>query len=468
MVHKENGEGKMNKNRKLLTVLTMLIVMMLLVPVTALANGTSKQNVIQYVSLGDSLAAGQTPYKDPNGMPQYDQGYVDTIAGLMTSHNYEVTITKKGKSGLVSDELKAMVIDPNFQETVIKDADIITITIGANDILRALDISTFQLKEGANPTIILGNLHTNLNTILDEIKKENSDVKVYVMGYYNPFAQAISQLPTDKQQMLLSLLQNLNQSIQGSVALHAGAGQNVTFVPTSDVINANPFSFVPNPADIHLSVDGYQAVGKEFWKVMNLPKFESDSIKIPNIELPANHNNPIARLYARQELELLKKDSDGQFTFYKSLEKGGSYHVYGTEGMYYNVGGSYYVKHDEKLLSIYIGKVLVKENTPLYDKNGHVSRTLKKGEAIKVYSYDNEKYEVGGGYYVKNNSKVTYFTGYVKLKEDAVLYNANGQKHSVLKKGNLYFVKHIDGENIDLGGGYTVKDDKSKLSFIKN
>jgi lysophospholipase L1-like esterase len=458
----------MKRNRKLFVALTMIIVTMLLVPLSAFAGGTSKGNSIVYVALGDSLAAGQTPYKDANGLPQYDKGYVDVIAEKMIENQYEVSLINEGKSGLTSDHLKVMVNDPSIQDTVIKDANIITITIGANDILGALDFNTFALKEGVDPKMILGNLHINLNTILESIKKVNSDAKVYVMGYYNPFVQAMTQMPEENKQVLLSLLQGLNQSLQGAVVAQAQGGLNVSFVPTAEVINADPIRFVPNPKDVHLSKEGYQVVGEAFWKVINLPKFESGSLNIPNIELPTNHNHSIARLYARQELKMVKKEKDGQFTFYKNLKKGEYYQVYGTEGMYYNVGGSYFVKYEKGLSSIYIGRILIKENTPLYAKNGKINRTLKPGEAIKVYSYGHGKYQVGGDYYVENNSKVTYFVGYLTVKEDTVLFNPKGQKHSVLKKGKQFFVKHIDGLNIDLGGGYTVKDDKAKLSFMKN
>ena len=45
------------------------------------------------------------------------------------------------------------------------------------------------------------------------------------------------------------------------ISLFLGA----TFVPTSNLIQENYLTYLPNPNEIHLSAEGYQAIANEFW-----------------------------------------------------------------------------------------------------------------------------------------------------------------------------------------------------------
>ncbi|WP_121663662.1 S8 family serine peptidase [Metabacillus litoralis] len=197
--------------------------------------------------------------------------------------------------------------------------------------------------------------------------------------------------------------------------------------------------------------------------------YELNDMLIPNLTLPVDHDHPSARVIIRRDgLGLYRKNSDNTFTYYRGLTKGEQLKVFGVSGHYYNVGGEYYVRHQEGKTIAYIGRALIKEPTPLYDPNGNVYRMLQKGEAIKVYSYNDQKYEVGGGYTIKADKKSFYLMGYVKPKKDIVLYAPNGARHSTLKKGNLYYVKSIGNGKVDLGNGYFVVDRKEDFYFIKN
>jgi hypothetical protein len=75
-----------------------------------------------------------------------------------------------------------------------------------------------------------------------------------------------------------------------------------------------------------------------------------------------------------------------------------------------------------KLVKGQIGKVTVLKDTYLWkmDAKGKLTsvRKLKKGEELRVYSYKNGMYGVGGGYYVKKDSAVKYETpSKTKLKQ---------------------------------------------------
>ncbi|WP_090768300.1 hypothetical protein [Bacillus sp. OK048] len=55
----------------------------------------------------------------------------------------------------------------------------------------------------------------------------------------------------------------MNQTIQNMAMMNGDI-----FVPTANVIGKHEKEYLPNPADIHLSLDGYQFVAKEFWKAI--------------------------------------------------------------------------------------------------------------------------------------------------------------------------------------------------------
>jgi glucan-binding YG repeat protein/lysophospholipase L1-like esterase len=208
--------------------------------------------IIEYVALGDSLAAGMTPYgEDREG----DLGYPDYIAEKFSKSYNLFDFDNFGVSGNKTDDVIADLAKPNVQKEI-KEATHLTIDIGANDLLKVLpDIQ----KNPQEAPAAIGTIAAKLNVILTTIDGLNPKVKVYVMGYYNPY-------PYDVQQkaQLEQLLTAFNGQIQAQAVQHGD-----TFVPTAQVINtANFADYLPNPQNIHLSLTGYQLVAGEFWKVM--------------------------------------------------------------------------------------------------------------------------------------------------------------------------------------------------------
>lgn len=221
-------------------------------PMIALAKD-SKQ--VDYVALGDSLAAGATPYRE------LDKGYVDFLVARYEQLQYEVKLDNYGVPGYRTTNIVNELLNPTNSKYAllresIKNAELVTIDIGANDLLANLN----NIKQ--NPSTapaVLNTIAQNLYLILSEMDKINPDIKVYVMGYYNPFPY----LPKQEQAALLPLLDALNQTIE-----KVASAKGDEFVPTAKVIKKYETEYVPNPNDIHLSIEGYQAVAKEFWKAI--------------------------------------------------------------------------------------------------------------------------------------------------------------------------------------------------------
>lgn len=222
---------------------------------------------INYLALGDSLAYGI----NSDGMP--DKGYADYLAQSL----HEEALLQVQNKGFaypgytttdVLKDLRENVTKPSLgigyagEELAlhqsIEEADFITISAGANDILKHVKID----PETGEPDVdLLGlmaetkQVGANYAEILRGIYQINPNAQVYVMGYYNPFPH----LGAEFQPSLNQMLSGLNQSIQAGMY-----GTNAVFVPTSEVVAANYEAFLPNPQNIHLSEAGYKAIANQF------------------------------------------------------------------------------------------------------------------------------------------------------------------------------------------------------------
>ncbi|ALC91472.1 hypothetical protein AM500_18010 [Bacillus sp. FJAT-18017] len=240
------------KIKRLLSSTLLISSLVLSLPFVTSAKNVVKQD-FDYVALGDSLAAGQTPYKE------LKDGYADFLADRFTQSQYNVELDNFGVSGYKTTNILNELTNPanpkfNSLRAAIQDAELVTIDIGANDLLA--DLSKIQ----QNPLLAHGaikKIGENLYGILSTVDSIKRDSKVYVMGYYNPFPH----LPQEQQASLLPLLTSFNQMIE-TIALANGD----VFVPVDQVIKKYEKEYVPNPADIHLSSQGYEAIAKEFWK----------------------------------------------------------------------------------------------------------------------------------------------------------------------------------------------------------
>lgn len=256
---------------------SLLLVFMLMIPAWVGAEG--KDNRINYLALGDSLAAGQLSDKskpiDENG---YGKGYADFLAQQLDEldvlGNYNKNFAKSGHTitGIVEDIGSNIEIDNVSIQSAIAEADIITLSAGVNDILKLIDRSDFSYDE-AELEAGLQKVGEDLGKTLMQITNLNSDAKVYIMGYYNAFPYVPESIQKEK---IIPLLTILN-GIINEVAQPFGA----TFVPTEAAIDKSIKTYIDNPEDIHPNELGYQVLANEFWKRINLGEEVEFTDKLP-------------------------------------------------------------------------------------------------------------------------------------------------------------------------------------------
>lgn len=220
-----------------------------------------------YVVLGDSLSAGRNPY----GVDDY--GYADYVRDYLKKENKLGSYLSYAISGYTIDDVKN---DINLNTTVIvndkshnirkalREADIVTISIGANDILEGVNLSNINqmvtnqklLKEKINNIIV------KLDDLFELIKRYAKG-KVIVIGYYNP----LPHLENYKKDIDL-FIDFVDMEYKSLCMNH-----NIYYVEISEDVSSNN-DYLPNPLDIHLSKEGYKSISKRVISVINKEIFK--------------------------------------------------------------------------------------------------------------------------------------------------------------------------------------------------
>lgn len=207
-----------------------------------------------YIALGDSLAAGQTPDS------QIDTGYADLIAQEL-GRNQPVAAFSKDLAfpGFTTGDVLERVREDATKE-VLASANIITLSAGANDLLRLVQASptdgSLQFQR-IQSDFALNKARQNISEILTELTAAAPDADIYVMGYYFAYPHARDS----QKEGIAEQLQILNTILENE-AQKAGA----IFVPVDEAFGQDATSKVPNPGDVHPNFEGYQAMANQFFE----------------------------------------------------------------------------------------------------------------------------------------------------------------------------------------------------------
>ncbi len=136
-----------------------------------------KTGTLQIVSLGDSLTRG---VGDKEGI-----GYVGRMKeDLQKDYKQKIALTNLAVSGAKMPDLLKQ-IESNGAKYSIKQADVIVLTIGGNDLfpgwesLGKIDLETYRPDTET--------FQNEAKKIIEEIRKLNTDSPIFWLGLYNPF-----------------------------------------------------------------------------------------------------------------------------------------------------------------------------------------------------------------------------------------------------------------------------------------
>jgi lysophospholipase L1-like esterase len=221
-------------------------------------------NKVYYLALGDSLAAGQNPYKG------ISYGYTDYVSDYLRSKNKLSFYTKKfAVSGYRTTDLindinqnKYVIID-NKKVTIkhaLTKADVITLSIGANDLFYKLGITNIDLTyyNTANLNKYVDEVILDIEKLIVLIKKYCKE-DIILVGYYNPLWSMRKIYAKDLDHVFVYANEQLKQ---------ISKKYNLYFADIHKLFEQN-IEFLPNPLDIHPSNEGYSAISKEIVKIID-------------------------------------------------------------------------------------------------------------------------------------------------------------------------------------------------------
>ena len=221
----------------------------------------TRDKQIYYLSLGDSLAAGQTPNNT------IEESYGDYVAGYLKDKEILEFYTKKfSKSGYRSIDLlndlnnnKKIKIDGKkitIKHALIK-ADIVTVSIGSNDLFYKLNVGNeFDMNEFDDIYTYVDEAISDVDKLLYELRKSCKE-QIMVFGFYNPFTNFSSSLANTVEPVIVYA----NEKMKNLVKKY-----DMTYVDIHDMFLAND-NYLPSKLEIHPTKDGYKAMAKS---VINL------------------------------------------------------------------------------------------------------------------------------------------------------------------------------------------------------
>lgn len=163
----------------------LLILLLLLNPVTAKAALMESQEKITYIALGDSLTAG---------IGASETGYLRLTAFVPRLTNYlrqslDVYVENHGIPGLTSAQLFYYLTQGPGMKEKIATADLITITIGGNDLLQLVANQNMINLEGKEIEAVFEQVMIHIDQSLRFIQAHNAQAEIYIMDLYSPFDQ---------------------------------------------------------------------------------------------------------------------------------------------------------------------------------------------------------------------------------------------------------------------------------------
>ena len=178
------------------------------------------QKRLNYVAIDDSLTEGVGDQTNQGGFIPLLSNAISEISDVnVVSQNF-------GVAGNTSTQIYKRMTKEKKIQSAIKKADVITITVGGNDVMKVIRTQLTNLTENSfeKPA---QTYQKQLTEIFDFIRDNNPNAQVYVLGIYNPFYLNFPDI-TEMQ----DIINHWNQTTQETIAQQ----KQMYFVPINDLL----------------------------------------------------------------------------------------------------------------------------------------------------------------------------------------------------------------------------------------
>jgi lysophospholipase L1-like esterase len=202
---------------------------------------------MRIVTLGDSLAYGAG---DEGG-----GGIAVRLDKILRQRGIDTTVTNLGVNGAQTADLIARLRQDRVR-TAITNADAVVLSIGANDLFRNPSAREETLRA---PLLVAERILTRLEEIVRTLHTINPNVKIMVLGGYNP-------VPTHPSAPMINQYLGLWDA---TLASRFSSNPRVAVIRMADVVNANRLSRHDN---FHPGGEAYQEASERIAAML----FEED------------------------------------------------------------------------------------------------------------------------------------------------------------------------------------------------
>lgn len=202
------------------------------------------------IALGDSLTQGV-------GDSTNSGGYVGILDRTFNKNEASIQFDNFGHAGDRTDQLLKRIEDPKISASI-HDADVILMTIGANDIMKVLkdNVSDLQYEDFANEQ---GKYEKRLRRVFSELRKMNPKADIYLLGFYNPFGEYFHDIPE-----LDKIVNTWNSASKKT----AESFKHVHYIPTKDLFDQSTDQLLYKD-NFHPNNQGYQKIADRVLDYLN-------------------------------------------------------------------------------------------------------------------------------------------------------------------------------------------------------
>ncbi|WP_050615311.1 DUF459 domain-containing protein [Bacillus testis] len=219
---------------------------------------------LNITAIGDSLTEGVGDHTKKGGYPPLLINLLEDEPAIKDIH-----LTQNGKRGLTSTELIPKIQTKGAVHSI-KNADIVLITIGGNDVMDVVrnhytHIKTAHFNEG------LAQYEKNVRTVLSFIREQNKDADIYLIGLYNPFQKWLANI--DEFGEILKKWNGKSKEIVGSY-------KNAYYVGISDLFEKNTEHLIYEEDSFHPNTDGYDKIADSVYRSIkkhSIPAVEKEA-----------------------------------------------------------------------------------------------------------------------------------------------------------------------------------------------
>lgn len=173
----------------------------------------------QIVTLGDSLTEGV-------GDSTNGKGYVGILDRTINKEDKLATFYNYGRQGIQTKQLLKR-LDEKSLTASIEEANIILLTIGANDVMQVVKENFANLTYELFTEKQLS-FEQHLQEILTNLQQYNPNADIYLLGIYNPFDEFLSDVKE-----LDHIVDDWDESGQKIVSQF----EQATFIPIKDIFS---------------------------------------------------------------------------------------------------------------------------------------------------------------------------------------------------------------------------------------